>query len=123
VTASAEADGAASLAVDGLMANRWGAGFGAPQWIDIDLGAPTSIGRVRLFVTQTPDGPTTHRLWGRASTSDPWVQFHELAGSTVDNQVLEHTFETPPTNIRHVRVDTAASVSWVSWREIEIYAP
>jgi hypothetical protein len=123
VTASAEADGAAAFAVDGLMANRWGAGLGAPQWIEIDLGAPTTIGRIRLFVTQTPDGPTTHYIVGRAMTSDDWEQIHAFAGSTVDNQVLEHTFATPETDIRYVRVDTAASVSWVSWREIEIYAP
>src|SRR5437899_192376 len=39
---------AASLAVDGNAGTRWGSLFADPQWIQIDLGATTSIGRVVL---------------------------------------------------------------------------
>jgi hypothetical protein len=35
--------------------------------------------------------------------------------------VLEHSPDPVWTNVRYVRVDTASSPSWVSWREIEIY--
>jgi hypothetical protein len=47
VTASAQVDGPATYAVDGLMANRWGAGGYPPQWIEIDLGASVTIGKIR----------------------------------------------------------------------------
>jgi hypothetical protein len=121
VTATAEVDGSATRAVDGLIGTIWGAGAGAPQWIDIDLGTPTSVGRIRLFVTQTPNGHTTHRIWTRATTSDPWDLKHTFAGSTSEGQVLEHVQDPAWTNVRYVRVDTASSPSWVAWREIEIY--
>ena len=116
-------DGPAAFAVDGLMANRWGAGAGPPQWIEIDLAAPVTIGRILLFVTQTPNGWTAHRIYGRAATGDPWQQLHEFNGFTNDNAVLEHVPASPWTNMRYVRVSTAASVSWVSWREIQVFAP
>jgi hypothetical protein len=123
VTASASVDGPAANAVDGLMANRWGAGNYPPQWIEIDLGAPVTIGRIRLFIAQTPSGATTHRVDGRATTGDAWAPLHEFSGNTSDNGVLEHIPGSPWTNVRYVRVNTPASVSWVSWREIEIYGP
>ena len=122
-TASAQVDGPAAYAVDGLMANRWGAGAYPPQWIEIDLGAPVTIGRIRLYASQTPNGATTHRVDGRATTGDVWVPLHEFNGVTNDNGVLEHIPGSPWANVRYLRVNTPASVSWVSWREIEIFAP
>jgi hypothetical protein len=46
---------------------------------------------------------------------------HEFNGFTVDGQVLEHKPGTAWTNVRYVRVETNASPSWVSWKEIEVY--
>ena len=66
---------------------------------------------------------TTHRVDGRATTGDVWAPLHEFNGVTNDNGVLEHIPGSPWTNVRYVRVNTTASVSWVSWREIEIFAP
>jgi F5/8 type C domain len=122
-TASASGDGPSANAVDGLMANRWGAGGYPPQWIDVDLGATVSVGRVRLFINQFPDGSTIHRVYGRATTGDPWQLLHEFNGYTVDEQVLEYMPGSAWTDIRHVRVETNASPSWVSWKEIEVFAP
>jgi hypothetical protein len=51
------------------------------------------------------------------------VLLHEFNGFTVDDQVLEHEPASAWTNVRHVRVETWASPSWVSWKEIEIYDP
>jgi hypothetical protein len=105
------------------MANWWAAGGYPPQWIQIDLGAPVSIGRVRLFVSQYPDGSTTHRILTRATPGDPWDLKYTFAGATVDNQVLEYSPVPSWTNVRYVLVDTQSSVSWVAWKEIEVYAP
>jgi hypothetical protein len=74
-------------------------------------------------VSQYPDGSTTHRVLTRATTTDPWDLRYTFTGSTVDNQVLEHAPASAWTNVRYVRVDTTSSVSWVSWKEIELYAP
>ena len=124
VTASAEDPTApASRAVDGLMANSWSSGGYPDQWIDIDLGAPVDVGRIRLFVSQYPDGATTHKIMTRASTSDPWDLQYTFTGATVDNQVLEYSPPSAWTNVRFVRVDTTASVSWVAWKEIEVFGP
>jgi hypothetical protein len=38
----------ANLAVDGNAGTRWSSAFSDPQWLTVDLGAPTAIGRVRL---------------------------------------------------------------------------
>jgi len=124
VTASGEEPGApATRAVDGLMANWWSSGAYPDQWIDIDLGAPVDIGRIRLFVSQYPDGSTTHQIKTRASTSDPWDLQYTFTANTVDNQVLEYSPATAWTNVRYVRVETTASVSWVAWKEIELFGP
>jgi hypothetical protein len=124
VTASAEEPGApASRVVDGLMGNWWGSGGYPHQWIEVDLGAPVSIARIRLFVSQYPNGSTTHEIQTRATTGDPWTLQHTFSGATVDHQVLEHMPGAAWTNVRYVRVSTTASVSWVAWREIELYAP
>jgi hypothetical protein len=96
VTASGSVPGAPpSHTVDGLMANVWNAGGYPPQWIEIDLGGPVSIALVRLFVSQYPDGPTTHRVYGRATSGDPWQLLTEISGVTVDNQILEYARRAP----------------------------
>jgi hypothetical protein len=124
VTASAEQPGApATHVVDGLMMNWWNSGGLAPQWIEVDLGAPVAVGRIRLFVSQYPDGPTTHQVFTRATTSDPWTLQYTFSGTTVDNQVLEYIPGSPWTNVRYVRVNTSSSVSWVAWKELELYVP
>jgi hypothetical protein len=124
VTASNTEPGSPTTrAVDGLMWNSWSAGDFPTQWIEIDLGAPVSIARIRLFVSQYPNGPSTHEILTRQTTGDPWTLQYIFSGSTVDNQVLEYAPASAWTNVRYVRVNTTSSVSWVSWKEIEVYAP
>ena len=52
----------ASQAVDGS-AEQWGAGAFPEQWLMIDLGAPSTIGSIRLLVGQWPAGRTVHQLY------------------------------------------------------------
>ncbi|MFI7594878.1 ThuA domain-containing protein [Micromonospora sp. NPDC049359] len=48
-TSSSEgADVTGAQAVDGNLATRWSSAFSDPQWIRVDLGSPTAIGRVKL---------------------------------------------------------------------------
>ncbi len=55
------------MAVDGDPNTQWSAGAYPAQWIEVDLGAPYSIGEIRLTVGQWPAGQTVHQVWVGAS--------------------------------------------------------
>jgi len=122
VTASREYPGSpASLAVDGSWWTYWNSGDFPPQWIEVDLESVQSVSEIDLGITQLPDSQTTHRIYGRASGSEPFQLLHEFSGFTVDQQVLQYLAGTPQ-QVRYIRVETTSSWSWVAWREIEVYA-
>ena len=110
------------MAVDGDPNTQWSAGGFPMQWIEVDLGSPSTIGEVRLTVGQWPAGDTVHQLWVGPSQEEMRL-VHEFIGDEFDYDVLEYLPSTPLTNIRYVRLVTTESPSWVSWREIEIFAP
>jgi hypothetical protein len=121
VTASGAALEPAANAVDGNPGTIWNSGAGPPQWIEIDLGAPATVGRIRLRLAQYPTGDTTHIVSTKgAGSGDGWIVRAQLSGSTSDAQVLEVASGAPWTTVRYVRVETVESPSWVSWREIEV---
>lgn len=122
VAASSEYPGnPASLAVDGNWWTYWSSGSFPPAWIEVDLGATESVGEIKLGITQLPDCPTAHRIYGRAAGSDAYTLLQEFSGYTVDQQVLQ--FVPPaPYGLRFVKVETSSSCSWVGWREIEVFA-
>jgi hypothetical protein len=109
-----------SLAVDGNPFTYWNSGNFSPEWIEVDLGAPESVGEIALSITQLPDGYTEHRVYGRLSATDPYTLLHVFAGPTVDVQTLRTTLDTPFT-ARYIRIQTTTSPSWVGWREIGVY--
>lgn len=106
------------LAFDGDVTTIWSAGASAPAWIQFDLGQPMTISRVRLNVSQTPPGPTTHEISG-GPTPDSLTLIGTLDGNTTEEQWLE--LNKPANNVRYVKIETIKSPSWVAWREIEIY--
>jgi hypothetical protein len=112
-----------SGAVDGSPEFIWNSGDFAPQWIEIDLGAPQSIGRVALLSAQSPEGDTVHRVLARASAGDPYELLHEFAGFTSDAQWIHYSPQEPWENVRYLRIKTIGSPSWVAWREIQVYPP
>lgn len=123
VTASAALDGLLpELAVDGLFDTWWGAGAPPTQWIEVDLGSPLEIGRIRLSISQDPSGHTVHRVWGRAPGGEVQL-LHEFDGDTVGDELLDYAPPEPWRDIQYVRFETVLSPSWVAWREIEVLAP
>ena len=116
----AEAAKPPANAFDGNRQTAWSAGAPAPQWIQVDLGSPQAVKRIRLRVGQQPAGFTLHRLYGRRSAGEPERLLHELGGFTQDGDVLERTPPEPWPDVRYVRVETLASPSLVGWREVEI---
>jgi hypothetical protein len=120
VTASASLpDGPPENAVDGSDA-AWNSGGGPSQWIEIDLGQPTAITRIRLHVAQYPEGDTIHQIRVRGADGE-WVEIHRFAQHTTGGEWLEFTPESPLPGVQVIRIDTLESPSWVSWAEIEIF--
>jgi hypothetical protein len=107
-------------AFDGNRQTAWSAGALAPQWIQVDLGSPQSVKRMRLYVTQLPDGFTVHRVYGRKSAGDSERLLQEFAGFTRSGDTLEQTPSLPWQDVRYLRVETLASPSLIGWRELEI---
>jgi hypothetical protein len=110
------------MAVDGNPETQWSAGEFPTQWLEIDLGAAYSVGEIRLTVGQWPEGNTVHQIWV-ASSRESMQMVDEISGYTYDFDVLDYTPSRPLQNIRYVRIVTTESLSWVSWREIEVLAP
>ncbi len=116
------ADQTPAMAVDGDPNTQWSAGAFPTQWIQIDLGAPYTVGEMRLTVGQWPAGQVVHQVWVGASL-DAMRQVYQFSGNEFDYDVLSYSPSSPLTNVRYVRIVTTESPSWVSWREIEILAP
>lgn len=104
------------LAVDGNTATQWGSGADATQWIEIDLGTPKAIGRIRLVVAQWPEGRTVHVV-----TIDG-LEVWTFDGDTSGGDLIEPLLDAPAIG-QTIRVTTTMSPSWVAWSEIEVLAP
>jgi hypothetical protein len=109
-------------AVDLSMNTHWNAGDNPPNWIEIDLLRPETIGGLRLPVIQEPNGYSRHRVLGKGETGDYQV-LYEFSGVTEDGQMLEYFPPQPWQGIRWVRIETLEGPSWVAWEEIEILRP
>jgi len=122
VTASsATADSPAHRIVDGDPDSIWNSGGPPPAWVEIDLGEPHAVTEIRLLVAQSPAGLTTHHIGCRTAPGGSITQLAILEASTTDGDLLPATLSAP-TTCRIVRIETAASPSWVAWREIEVSA-
>jgi hypothetical protein len=106
-------------AFDGNRQTAWSAGTLVPQWIEVDLGSPQAVKRIRLHVSQPAAGFTLHRVYGRRPGETARL-LQELGGFTQGGDVLERTPPEPWPDVRYVRVETLASPSLVGWREVEI---
>jgi hypothetical protein len=106
-------------AVDGDPGTVWNAGDGPTQWIEIDLGAAYDIREIRLLLNQYPDGRTVHRVLGKGVTGS-FALLYTFDGQTRDSQLLSYAPPEAWQGIQVIRIETTASPSWVSWREIEI---
>ncbi len=108
-----------SNAIDGNMETTWSSGAEPEQWIQLDLGKPTTISVIRLAISQFPAGETIHQIWVGADPNNLTL-IHEFKGFTTDPDVLEFTPTTSLTNVQIVKVITTQSPSWVAWREIDV---
>ena len=107
-------------AVDGSEATWWTAPAGGPQWIEIDLGAPSSVDRLRMITELGADTPLAVDVElldaGRAVVAEHRFETTE----PVPRLVLEHTFPAPVGGVRFVRATTFRD-AWIIWHEVEVY--
>ncbi len=106
-------------AFDGDTETIWNSGADPNQWIQINLGKPTTVSAIRLVVSQYPAGDTFHQIWGGADANNLTL-LHEFKGFTQDSAILEYKPSTPLSNIHYIKIVTTQSPSWVAWREIEV---
>jgi len=107
----------AAFVFDHDLLTGWNSGGFAPGWIQLDLGQPIALTRVRLLTMQSPPGPTSHQILG-GLTPDSLALLGTLDGDTADAQWLELQVKG---QVRYLRVVTLKSPSWVAWGEIEVY--
>jgi uncharacterized protein (TIGR03437 family) len=119
-TGTSPGSGGPTLAIDGNVDTFWNSGGFAPQWIEVDLAAPSIVSGVNLIVDQSPAGPTVHDLYVQSEGGGQPQLVAELSGTTQDQQVLTWTASKPLVGVTSIRVVTVISPSWVGWREIEI---
>ncbi len=113
-------------AVDGNAGTYWeSAGNSFPQWLQVDLGAATAVGRAvlklppswerrdqTLSVQGSTNGSSFSTLSGPAART-----FDPASGNTV-------TITFPPSTVRYVRVAITANTGWPAGQasELEVYA-
>lgn len=113
-------------AVDGRADDYWNAGGWPPQWIEIDLLRPTDIGRIRLVTGPQARG-VTHLVLGKGpATRGAYRLLRVVRGPTAVAQEVILRPAHPWRGIRKLRIETRAGnqgAEWVSWHEVEVYAP
>lgn len=110
------------LAVDGSAGTQWGSGAEAPQWIQVESPEGAVIGEIRLRVAQYPAGHTLHRVYAIMADGSRTL-IAEFDQETTDDQWLAAEFDPPLEGLGAIRIETVSSPSWVSWEEIQFYAP
>ncbi|MCO5990573.1 choice-of-anchor D domain-containing protein [Actinoallomurus spadix] len=127
-TASSEVNGTqtASTATDGDANTYWESANGSwPQWLQVDLGAVYSIGKVTLRLPPSSAwGTRTQTLSVRTSTNGS--TFGTAVGSatyTFTSPANVVNIPVPATGARYVRVDVTANSGWNAAQasEFEVY--
>jgi Tol biopolymer transport system component len=110
------------LAFDGLIQDWWNSGSYPPHWVEVDLQYPHAIGRVQLISPQL-GGEATVLLLGRSADDRPFRLLHTFKGPFADLQEVDFAPKQAWRDVRYLRLEVGSANAWVSWREIEVYAP
>jgi hypothetical protein len=108
----------AANAVDGS-SPEWSAGNYPPQWIEIDLQEPTTVGQVGFTVGQWPPGFTHHQVWARLA-DNRYVLLADFNGFTTVDMSLHYKLPIPVKDVTSVRFLQLTSPSWAGYKEVEV---
>jgi dipeptidyl aminopeptidase/acylaminoacyl peptidase len=113
----------AVLAVDGRADSFWATGNLAPGWIQIDLGKPTRIARIRLITPELP-AVVPVLVLGRRANSGAAHLLHRFNGPTIFKEVLSFRPKKPWPAYRYLVVQIPAIdrfTGMVTFPEVEAY--
>ncbi|MDD2696153.1 MAG: amidohydrolase family protein [Anaerolineales bacterium] len=119
---SADAAHPPDHAIDGDIATWWAPGAAAPQWLQIDLGAPTAIAGISLTIAQPSPGLSIHRVWGHGPGEAEKLLIG-FSSRTADGQELVYSPSAPWEGIQFIRIETMQAPASTGWREIELLTP
>lgn len=111
----------AGYAIDGVMTTLWNSGAYAPQWIELDLGAPLGVSYILLKAAQSPGGNAHHKIYA-GNFPNPTTLVDEFSETYIDRQRIVRSFPTS-LQVRYIRIETVSSTSWVAWYEIQVNPP
>jgi hypothetical protein len=111
-------DSPARYAVDGGE-KEWSAGNYPPQWLEIDLQEPTTVGQVGFTVGQWPPGYTHHQVWARLA-DNRYVLLADFNGFTTVDMSLNYKLPVPVQDVTSIRFLQLTSPSWAGYREVEV---
>lgn len=108
---------------DGSIGTWWSAASGPPQWIEIDLQEPQTIGRVILQPGWVAALGKQHiRVSVRGpGTNNEYQLLHEFDQPVEHPVPLEFILDHPMAGIQYIKVETVAADGWVVWPEIEVF--
>jgi len=113
-------------AVDGDDNDWWNSGGYPTQWLEVDLGRPKKIGKVRLIAMDYPSGGAI-LLLGRTRQDQPYHLLHAFRGPLADAQLVAFAPKKPWQRIRYLKLyipsPAYGGVGWVAWHELSVYAP
>jgi len=120
ITASSAVDGFPPQKVADETPEHWNAAALSPQWVQLELAAPTDVEAIVLTVAQDPAGRSVHQIWLRQA-GGALALAHTLDGVTQEGDVLTFQPAEPLVGVDLVRVVTTSLLDlWPAWHEIEI---
>jgi hypothetical protein len=123
ITTSSAVDGAPAQNVADGTPNLWNASSLSPQWVQLELAAPTDVESIVLTVAQDPPGPSTHQLWVRQAGGELTLTLvHTFDGITNEGEIITFQPDEPLIGVDLVKVITTnlSNNLWPAWHEIEI---
>ena len=107
-------------AVDGSEATWWTGPDEGPQWIEVDLGAPASIDRIRMITEVGADTPLVVEV-SLLDADRNEVGSRRLETTEAARRLdLDDPFDAPVDGVRYVRATTFRE-GWAIWHELEVY--
>jgi dipeptidyl aminopeptidase/acylaminoacyl peptidase len=114
-----------AAAVDGRNDDWWNSGGPAPRWIQVDLGRPTKIAKLRLSASQQSEGSLTLVLGKGPGANADFRVLARIPGPTGAGQQLTFVPKHLWRGIQVIRIESTSpgtQGNWVAWGEIGVFA-
>lgn len=112
-----EAQYGAGAATDDDNSTRWATDSGSsPAWLEVDLGAPTVIGR--LVIDEPAEYQRIEEFELQSNDGDRWKTFY--SGTTIGP---EHSVSVQPVTASRVRLHVLKSTDGPTIREFQVFGP